>query len=220
MRSVKARVRNDGGEWVIEEVPTPQLPSPGKSQHTAPAGRKHHMIRATTPDDAQALGAFFVKSWRDALSGVVPAEALAQDDPAEVAADCTRNATDPRRIFTLAMDGSSIMGVVVAVLPQRQGEPGSINSLYVDQSHYRKGLGRRLMGHVAAAMLERGVTSLTLGVLRDNLRARRFYDAQGGVVTSETTYDWNGHLLPKLNYLFSDLPRLVALGQGGPDAQR
>lgn len=178
------------------------------------------MIRAATLDDAEALGVFFVKSWRDALSGVVPAEALAQDDPAEVAARCARNATDPTRIFSLAMDGSSIMGVVVAVLPQGQGEAGAINSLYVDQSHYRKGLGRTLMGHVAASMLARGVTSLTLGVLRDNLRARRFYDAQGGAVTSETAYDWNGHLLPQLNYLFSDLPRLVALGQGGPDAQR
>jgi len=178
------------------------------------------MIRAATPDDAEALGVFFVKSWRDALSGIVPEEALAQDNPADVAARCARNATDPSRVFAVAVDDNTITGVVVAVLPQEPGEAGAINSLYVDQGQYRKGVGRALMGHVASAMLARGTTSLALGVLRDNLRARRFYDAQGGIVTSETTYDWHGHPLPQINYLFSDLPRLAALGQGGPAVQR
>ena len=59
--------------------------------------------------------------------------------------------------------------------------------------------------------LGRGGTSLALGVLAANSRARAFYENCGARLVSEGTYNWDGHDLPDAIYCFDDLRRLATL---------
>ena len=62
------------------------------------------------------------------------------------------------------------------------GEDGSVAelyALYVRPAWWSTGTGRALMERVLARTSGAGYRSITLWVLRDNLRARRFYERAG-----------------------------------------
>ena len=58
-----------------------------------------------------------------------------------------------------------------------EGEAAYVISAGTLPSHRGRGLARRLFGPLAARLAERGIRALRLEVIRDNLPARRHYDA-------------------------------------------
>jgi GNAT superfamily N-acetyltransferase len=69
------------------------------------------------------------------------------------------------------------------VLPSRDGDApagtGEISSIYAAPERWGTGLGRALMAEAEAQLRRLGFTTATLWVLRDNQRARRFYERAG-----------------------------------------
>ena len=59
------------------------------------------------------------------------------------------------------------------------GRVAELYALYVRPAGWSTGTGRALMGKVLARTAAAGYESITLGVLRDNQRARRFYERAG-----------------------------------------
>lgn len=91
--------------------------------------------------------------------------------------------TDPRHHLAVAIDGSTVVGMASAVHYVHPDKPPElwINEVGVAESHWRRGIGRRLM----QALLERG-RQLGCGqawVATDeaNLGAQRLYSSVGGV---------------------------------------
>ena len=72
------------------------------------------------------------------------------------------------------------------------GEPGLyLEDLFVEPRWRRRGLGRRLMAHVAAVAASRGCRTLSWSVLRWNEPAIEFYSSMG----AEPLEEWAGFRL-------------------------
>ncbi len=116
------------------------------------------------------------------------------------------------RFVAGAFDDDVPVGFAIAGPTQDQfieAQDGHLHSLYVAASHYRQGIGRALLGRVAADWMARGGRSMTLGVLAENIRARSFYESLGARLVKFTYYNWDGHELPDAIYVFEDLNQLI-----------
>jgi len=95
----------------------------------------------------------------------------------------------------------------------RRGVPGEaeIATLYVLRQAQGHGLGARLMGQTARALAAQGATSLMVSVLRDNLRARGFYEHLGGEPEAARQEPGpGGRLLYEVAYRWRDIRSLTA----------
>src|SRR5688500_7921309 len=85
-------------------------------------------------------------------------------------------------------------------LPQFSGE---LNKIYVLKEYHRRGLGRRLVGHVVRWFLDQGIASMVLFAEPD-IPSCRFYDALG----AENVFARNGEFHG--TYGWRDLRNLAA----------
>ena len=95
--------------------------------------------------------------------------------------------------------------------PSRRGTPGEaeIHTLYVLRQAQGQGLGKRLMLETARALAANGATSLMISVLRDNLRARGFYEHLAGEPeTPRQEPGPGGRLLFEVAYRWADIRSL------------
>ena len=166
------------------------------------------------PHEAGDLAALHVACWREAYAGIVPQEILAPATASTRLAMWTAALANPDQIATAAYDGAEPVGFILAgppLEPPFEGVDGQIPAFYIRASHYRRGIGRRLLADAAARWLARGGHSLTLGVLAGNVRARAFYEALGARLVRTGTYDWDGVPLPDAIYVFEPLEALGRL---------
>jgi ribosomal protein S18 acetylase RimI-like enzyme len=154
-----------------------------------------------------------VQCWREAYSAIVPPDLAARFDVVHMIVRWQEHLGKSDRHIQAAYDGEHSVGFVNSGSPVEKihdDMDGHIAALYVAQSHYRQGLGRKLMGCAAAGWLAQGGHSITLGVLAENVRARSFYEAVGGRLVKTGIYDWHGHRLEDAIYIFENLPQLAA----------
>jgi GNAT superfamily N-acetyltransferase len=125
--------------------------------------------RVTTPDNgARVRQSFRTRPWQRMLVAVDPA-----------AVDPAASGTVGYASFGPEMD------VLTAPWPHpltADGEGGRVAelyALYVRPAWWSTGTGRALMERVLARSAAAGYRSITLWVLRDNQRARRFYERAG-----------------------------------------
>lgn len=165
------------------------------------------VIRAGTAADAAQVAAAQRESWFAAYAGIIPAaiidRATTPDDGARLR-QTFRTRPWQRMLVAVAdrrapgLDGdeplSGIVGyasygpetdVLSGPWPHSRttdGEDGSVAelyALYVRPAWWSTGTGRALMDRVLARTSAAGYRSITLWVLRDNQRARRFYACAG-----------------------------------------
>ena len=112
---------------------------------------------------------------------------------------------------------------------EREGDPrfqGELYAIYLLQEAQRRGHGRALAEAVADALVHRGLTSMLVWVLRDNLAARAFYERMGGVFLREHDLDFGaGFSVREVSYGWDDVRGGLAQGtddllRAGADAVR
>jgi ribosomal protein S18 acetylase RimI-like enzyme len=164
------------------------------------------MIRRAVPEDAATVTRIQVASWRAAYRGIVPDAYLDGIDeaawgekwPARLQPDA------PGHTF---LGGAPELGVV-SVGPSR--EPGAVAGvdaeiylIYVLPEAWGTGVGRALLVHALADLTARGFARATLWVFEANARARRFYDAAGGVVDAgPKAFEIAGERIMEVRYRF------------------
>ena len=135
------------------------------------------------PADAEDLARVHVASWRETYGGLLPAAFLARMSEAGHARRFGRLLArpDPWDVTLIAADRSGVVGYVGGGAA-RPGAPADaeIATLYLLREAQGRGLGRRLTVEAARVLVAHGARSLTISVLRDNLRARGFYEHLGG----------------------------------------
>jgi ribosomal protein S18 acetylase RimI-like enzyme len=175
-----------------------------------PVPRPRLAPRRARLSDAEAIGAVQVASWRTTYRGIVPAdylEGMTVEDHARRWGrllarpgnlELTFVVEEEDRVVGFAMGGS-----------EREGDrrfPGELYAIYLLQGAQRRGYGRALAEAVAGALLERGMRSMLVWVLRDNWSARRFYERLGGVYIREHELDFGaGFTLQEVSYGWADL---------------
>ena len=149
------------------------------------------VIRDATAADIPALADLHVMTWNETYPGVAspPSYGLRERQWREAFASS-------EWWFCLVIeDGDGrLIGFAKGTPYARADLPGfagQLSKIYVLRTYHRRGLGRRLMGHVARRFLSRGISSMVLFSEPDNLSGR-FYEALGAERILDTHGTFHG----------------------------
>lgn len=173
-------------------------------------------IREATASDASGIARVHVDAWRATYRGIVPDAHL--DAMSHVRSElrwCERlTAPDAPGWFTLVADADATVAGFASAGPERSGLAafaGEIGGLYVLPEFQGKGMGRALVHASVGRLLEAGLPSLLIWVLRDN-PSRAFYQRLGGEVVMEQPIEIGGANLIEVAYGWPDARRLLPDG--------
>lgn len=166
------------------------------------------MVRPMTADDCEQVAGIRIRGWQHAYRGLVPQSYL---DGLDVGADAERH-----RARLLAGDGGVVNLVAegeggglagwAAFGPHRDGDvrtdDAELYALYVGPEHIGRGVGRTLMTEAALRCAAAGHRSMYLWVLKENARARRFYERAGFEADgTEEPFEVDGVAVPEVRYV-------------------
>jgi GNAT superfamily N-acetyltransferase len=184
-------------------------------------------VREAGIDDADAIATAHIDGWRAGYRGVVPDEYLDAEEFATSRRDRWRAWTwqsiADSRLFVVAQHervigfghagpegaephafGEAPVSVPVSIAPTGRGE---IYGFYLHPSAWGSGGAGALMSRCEEFLRDEGYPSAMLWVLRDNPRARAFYEKVGWHDTgAESTFspsDPPGSALPRVEYVVS-----------------
>ncbi len=163
------------------------------------------------PDDAAALARVHVTAWRQTYDGILPPLYLERLSVPLQGRRWRRRLTDGTEVTLLAEGPNGAVGYASATWSRHAGaeHEAEINTLYLVQAAQGVGLGRDLLIAAARVMAARGATSLVIGVLRDNVRARGFYERLGGRC-EDGAGDWvAGRTVATVDYRWGNIGALI-----------
>ena len=139
-------------------------------------------IRPAAVEDALRIAVVHVSAWRAAYRGIVPSEyldGLSVTSRETMWRECLVKGR-PELFVSEATDG--VVGFIAFGASRDVDAPsgtGEIVAIYVLPSLWSTGVGQGLCSAAHKRLVARGFDRVTLWVLADNERARRFYDAAG-----------------------------------------
>ncbi|MFE9448565.1 GNAT family N-acetyltransferase [Streptomyces sp. NPDC006739] len=155
--------------------------------------------------DCERVSGIRVHGWRSAYRGIVPQSYL---DALSVARDAERrragfSARPADGVVNLVAErGGEVVGWA-AYGPYRDGEAhtadAELYAIYVDTAHLGSGAGRALLEASLAGCSAR--PRMLLWVLKENTRARRFYERAGFAADgAEEPFETDGVAVPEVRY--------------------
>jgi ribosomal protein S18 acetylase RimI-like enzyme len=177
-------------------------------------------IREATLDDAPAIARVHVATWQTTYTGLFPAEFMASMTVERRTERWQNSISTSReggiRIF-VAEDANGIFGFVAGG-PERDNDPvykGELYAIYLLKTAEGRGAGRALLLRMAQFLREQGYLNMLLWVLKDNPRARGFYEAMGGQYVREKTVEFGGEPIIEVGYGWPDLAALLSEKHSG-----
>ncbi|HPM24543.1 MAG TPA: GNAT family N-acetyltransferase [Phycisphaerae bacterium] len=176
-------------------------------------------VREARQGDAEGIAYVHITAWQTAYRGILPASYLDALTPAaryavwqnRLARQAEEEFTFVAEVATRAGDEERQLVGFAAGGPERDGiapYDHEIWGIYLLEEWRGRGIGRRLVAAAASWVVERGGKSLLLWVLKDNWRARAFYEALGG------------ERLPGEKSITIGSSSLLELAYGWPDAAK
>jgi len=171
------------------------------------------VLRDVVPSDAPSLAHIVCTANEQAFRGLVP-DACLEFSEAESTANW-------QRTFSQGLPNDDYMLIAETPVKACAGYvwagPNTKDSVYQAElrqimilpAYQRQGLGRRLVSAVAQRLLDIGLNSMRVEVLRVNPN-RAFYERIGGQFVSEHAYDWDGVTLSECVYGWRDIRPLLA----------
>jgi GNAT superfamily N-acetyltransferase len=170
-------------------------------------------VRDAVIDDAEAVATAHIEGWRAGYRGVVPDDYLDAEDFASSRRDRWRAWTWQQfagsRLFVVLFH-DRVVGFAHAGPEEVKsaGPPtgrGEIYGFYLHPNAWGSGGAAALMSRSEEFLRDEGYGEAVLWVLRDNPRARAFYEKEGWHHTGEdstfTPTDPPGSTLPKVAYV-------------------
>lgn len=179
------------------------------------------LIRKAVAEDAEAIARVHVATWRSTYPGQLPDSILIglnEDRHTQMWRRATGHPGGRDIVYVAEHAKDGVVGFASAGPRRVDGLQfaGEIYTLYVQQDHQGRGIGRRLLKRSLRALLGRGYPSALVWVLASN-PSRFFYQAMGGArVGSRTEALW-GVLVDEAAYGWADVkaaldsPRFAAL---------
>ncbi len=157
-------------------------------------------LRVAGSSDAQAIARLHADSWRRHYRGAYSDAFLDGDvveDRLAVWTDRLRE-PDPRRCTLLAEDDGRLIGFANTFFDDHPTWGALLDNLHVADGYKRRGIGSQLLDAAARALIERA-TGLYLWVQEQNVDARAFYEARGGVFVERVPISPPGGIASRLN---------------------
>ncbi len=177
-------------------------------------------LREAQLNDAAAMARVIVDSYRSAHRDHIPEESLmkftyeeSERNWARALRELSRSSESKEYIYVAEDDTGGLIGVAMGG-PERSNHPlytGEVYVLYLLPQYHRQGIGRRLTGQVVKRLVEQGMHSLLIRVLKANAPARRFYEALGGQLVLEEQIEENGAVLEQVAYGWKDVSDLLPI---------
>lgn len=170
------------------------------------------LVRHAGAEDARAIAAVHVASWRTTYRGLLPDDFLDSLDVAAYESRWRRILEDGSGRVYVAEDGRDIVGFASGGR-ERAGEDGfegELYAIYVLAEAQGRGHGRRLVQAVVSGLRELGLRDMIVWVLRDNPGARRFYERLGGVFVREQPITIGSTVLQEVSYGWTRLEDVSA----------
>jgi GNAT superfamily N-acetyltransferase len=133
--------------------------------------RRVAQIRIATPDDATALGAMHVASWRETYSGLLPEKMLSSLSVEARAAAWARimqePTTDHSTVIYLADHEGAIIGLGSCGAQRTdslkdKGYDGEVSAIYVLREFQKRKVGTRILRAMSSDLLRRGFNAAAL----------------------------------------------------------
>lgn len=160
-------------------------------------------VRLSTGADAATIARLQLASWRSAYAGLLPAAYLAQFSDEKRAEDWRQLLGRGDHTVFVAESGEGEIVGFGCVRPDLSPEapaPVFIPSLHVLPTRRRQGIGQVLLAAISEHYRRQGAPGFFLWVLKDNLPARRFYEAMGGELCGEERHDLGGAMADEVAY--------------------
>ncbi|MBL0406411.1 GNAT family N-acetyltransferase [Microvirga aerilata] len=173
-------------------------------------------IRDGSEADIEGIARVHVQGWRESYKDFLSPDALAGLSVEERMMMWQRvlDRADPQSKLLVAetRDGEIVGfargGPIRSKEPVLLGTEAEIFAIYLLDRVKRQGIGRRLMNGVFDHLRSQGFRSVGLWVLKENLPARRFYEALGGTPGPEQAFDLRGQTVTEIAYRFD--PEAIA----------
>ncbi len=154
-------------------------------------------VRAAHLEDAAAIAAVHVASWRQAYRGMLPEahlDSLSTSEKEATTQRLLRSPSSPRHRLLVVDRGGQLLGF--AATGPASGDfgeaTGEVFAIYLHPAAWGRGLGRLLMAQALAYLQEEGFQEAVLWVLERNVQARQFYEAGGWGQEGEARTQWHG----------------------------
>ena len=163
-------------------------------------------ISAATPEDALAMAKVHVSSWQVACEHILDPIWLSKLSIEDRATRWQRILSGNESTTLVARRDTNILAFVSFGPCRDEGAPpkqGELWALYAAPECWGQGAGFALTTHALEQLKEAGYLSISLWVLSQNHRGRRFYEACGflPVAGSEKTFELGGKQVQELMYL-------------------
>jgi len=181
------------------------------------------VIRSASFDDAGAIAALHVASWRDSFRGMIPDAVLdgpLLDERLPMWRQVLAIMPAGRLVLVAAEpaadgDGEDIVGFTSGGRRRGRARAGlpydaEIYTLYIAQARRGQFLGCRLLASMAMRLRLFGHESVMLWTLQDNAPARAFYEALDGRLIAERDDWFGGAQLKEVAYGWPRLESLLA----------
>jgi ribosomal protein S18 acetylase RimI-like enzyme len=162
-----------------------------------------YTIRRATPEDALSLGTIHALSWKKAYKGIIPDEILFQITP-EKRAHFFDKALNLQWEEDYLLQVESEPAGLLCIGKNRDDDVddfvGEIWGIYLHPDFIQQGYGRILMDFALSELKERGYTKVTLWVLKNNRKARFFYEKMGFQPDGKEKEIFIGKALEEIRY--------------------
>ena len=171
-------------------------------------------IRDAVEADVEGIARVHVQAWRESYKDFLSPEALggmSVDERMQMWQGAFAHPNPKAKLLVAEAEDGEIVGFARGA-PVRPEEPDllaaetEIFAIYLLDKAKRQGIGRRLMAGVFGHLAAQGFRSAGLWVLKDNLPARRFYEALGGRLGPEQSFDLGGQTVTEVAYRFEPIP--------------
>ena len=154
---------------------------------------KYRLVRK---EDGYEWYTLINKVWRIAYKDIFPEEVFDERDKSideKVGEFTEEKFLGDRKIAYVAECDGKIVGVMFGTLDSNydhfKGDYADLVALYVYPEYQRQGIATTLKNHFVEWARSKNADKFVIGVMRDNAKARKVYEAWGGTL-SDYTYDF------------------------------
>jgi ribosomal protein S18 acetylase RimI-like enzyme len=153
-------------------------------------------LRPALVTDSAGIAAVHVETWQDAYEGLLPGHYLSTLNVADRTKTWVEHLGNPRlkTKTVVALAAGNVVGFIRVGACEDESESnskGEIWALYVHPTRQGMGIGNSLMAEGVRALTREGFEEMALWVLKDNLKARNWYESRGWGLTGKTKTEVN-----------------------------
>lgn len=160
-------------------------------------------IRYLEPaDNRTAISKIYEESWKYAYRGIIPQDYLDSIPKGQ----WVSGLDDPNRKTLICIEHGSFIGTSSFGRSrfEKFGDWGEIISIYLLPDHMGKGYGKVLLQASISELKKSGYKNIFLWVLKDNMRARSFYERFGFLRTDDyLDSQIGGKTLQEIRYIYN-----------------